>query len=319
MEKKLSSIFGQVVRIFLLTDDATLSSTLRTLFPGNDVQWEVFDSGKQLLEALFTSPPHLLISGPVSGDLDNVEVVRIVKAENVFRHVCAVLCLTPERLAEGMDWNDVEADDFLLLPLREEGLTERMELILRRSTRTLDANPLTRLPGNTSIMQVIDQFINEEREFALAYLDIDHFKSFNDKYGFSRGDEALLMTARLLVSSVMSLEDAPKFVGHVGGDDFVFILPPDHMEIVCQNIIDAFDAIVPSFYDAEDRARGSILSTDRQGVIHSFPLMSISISVAVNRRQRFTHFGEISQTVGQLKSLAKSRAGSCYVVDRRRN
>ena len=318
MDRHIYSIFGQTVRIFLLTEDMTLARQLQALLPEDEVEWEVFSSGKALLEKLFASPPHMLISAPSSMDLDNVEVVRMVKVENVFRHVCAVLCITPERLAAGIDWHEVEADDFMLLPLREECLPARLELSLRRSTRTLDANPLTRLPGNTSIMQAIEQYIHEDCEFGLAYLDIDHFKSFNDKYGFSRGDEALLMTARLLVSIIMSMDDSPKFVGHVGGDDFVFILPVDCVEDVCQNIIDSFDAIVPSFYDVEDRIRGSILSTDRQGGFHSFPLMSISIAVVLNRDHRFNHFGEITSTVGQLKSIAKAKSGSCYVIDRRK-
>lgn len=320
MQKRLSSIFGQPVRIYVLSADPSLMAGLNKLFPQEEVEWQGFTSGKALMEAIFTSPPHMLISAPAEDDLDSIEVVRMIKSENVFRQVCAVLCLTPELLAKGMDWDSVEADDFILLPLEEErGLAHRLELALRRSTRTLDANPLTRLPGNTSIMQIVEQFLREEKKFALAYLDIDHFKSFNDKYGFSRGDEALLMTARLLVSIIMGVDETPKFVGHIGGDDFVFILPRSSIEEACKKIVSAFDSIVPSFYDDEDRERGSILSTDRQGVIHSYPLMSVSIAVAVNNRTRFRHYGEITQVLGQLKTVAKSKVGSNYVIDRRRN
>lgn len=319
MKTRLFSIFGQPVRIFVLSSDESVVASLRAMLPDDEVQWQAFSSGKALLEALFVRPPHMLICSSSGDELDCQEVIRIIKAENVFRQICAVLCVTPDVLEQGVDWSAVEVDDFIQLPLTDPQLLSlRLELALRRTTRTLDANPLTRLPGNSSIMQVIELYIKEGERFSLAYLDIDHFKSFNDKYGFARGDEILLMTARLLMSIVMSVEGEPKFVGHVGGDDFVFMLPWSGMEDACKSVINAFDAIVPSFYDAEDRVRGSIISTDRQGALHSFPLMSISIAVANNHQRSYLHYGEITQTLGQLKSLAKSKAGSNYVVDRRK-
>lgn len=320
MKTRLFSIFGQPVRIFVLGSDESLIDSLRARLPEDEVVWQNFTRGKVLLEALFARPPHMLICSSSMDELDCLEVIRIIKAENVFRQVCTVMCLTPEALERGVDWSSVEVDDFFLLPLAEEKLLRlRLELALRRVTRTLDANPLTRLPGNSSIMHIIELYLKEGERFSLAYLDIDYFKSFNDKYGFARGDEVLLMAARLLMSIVMSVDGDPKFVGHVGGDDFVFMLPCDGMEDACKNVISAFDAIVPSFYDAEDRTRGCIQAMDRKGVLNSFPLMSISIAVAGNSNRMYQHYGEITQTLGQLKSLAKSKAGSNYVVDRRKN
>ena len=102
-----------------------------------------------------------------------------------------------ESKLQAFDWNDVEIDDFIILPSTALEIHARLELALYRSTRTLDANPLTRLPGNTSIMQMVEQYIEEEVDFSFAYIDIDNFKSFNDKYGFSRGYEALLMTVNV--------------------------------------------------------------------------------------------------------------------------
>lgn len=317
MRIDLRDIFGHPVQIYLLCDERELTERLRRLWPAEEAEWQVFDNGKHLLECLFTEPPHVLITCVHSDELSGLDVVRMVKGENVYRQVCALLMLDEKALKNKINWGQVEVDDFILLSMGDEEMRSRIELAIRRSTRTLDANPLTRLPGNTSIMQTIQRYTEVGQDFALGYVDIDNFKSFNDKYGFSRGDEALFMTARVIITTVASIDVKPNFVGHIGGDDFVFILPVECAEEACKKLISSYDAIVPSFYDEEDRRRGAIEAHDRKGRLHAYPLLSISIAVVFNKNSRFTHFAEMSQIAGQVKKLAKTRSGSCYVIDRR--
>jgi diguanylate cyclase (GGDEF)-like protein len=183
---------------------------------------------------------------------------------------------------------------------------------------TLDANPLTRLPGNTSIINTVQRLFAYGTDFALAYADLDHFKPYNDKYGFSRGDEILLMAARIIGNTVSMQQSDPSFVGHIGGDDFVFVLSPDVVEDACRSIISDFDAIVPSFYDPADRAHGYILSYDRQGKEQIFPILSISIAVVRNIQAKYSCYAELSHAAGQVKSITKDTPGSTYVIDRRK-
>lgn len=313
----LRAVWGEPVRIYLLADDSELVHSFQSLWPADAVSWTVFSSGKELLDCLFNDPPHVLIASLYSKDLSGLDVIRMVKNENVYRQICSILLIEEKCLVTDDVGDDASFDDFIVLPSQIEELRVRVGLAMRRSTRTLDANPLTRLPGNTSIIHTIQAYVNEKVDFALAYADIDNFKSFNDKYGFSRGDEALLMTARLIVTSVGSIDVQPRFVGHVGGDDFIFILPVDYIEDTCKKLIKAYDAIVPNFYDEEDRKRGAIIAPDRQGVMHAYPLLSISIAVIINKNGRFSHFGEMSYIAGQVKRKAKLTQGSCYVIDRR--
>jgi GGDEF domain-containing protein len=125
------------------------------------------------------------------------------------------------------------------------------------------------------------------------------------------------MTARVIVNSIKGFMGANTFVGHVGGDDFVFIVPPEKAESACRQVIDNFDSIVPHFYDQEDRTRGAIHSLDRRGKEQVFPIMAISIAVVFNRDGRLKHFGEASQIAMNLKKEAKKNPGSCYVMDKR--
>ncbi len=317
MQGTLQSFVGTKPQIFLLCTDEELCERFQSLWGDDEVQWKIFSSGKKLLELFFNDPPHMLICGDSNDDISGLKILDIVKSENVYKQVCTILILTKENLEDSLKIGGIAVDDFLVLPVENTEMRTRLELALQRSSCTLDANPLTRLPGNTSIMQAIEKHIHEKSAFAAAYLDIDNFKAFNDKYGFFRGDEALLMTARLLMATIMDFEAPYKFLGHIGGDDFFFIIPEDCVEDVCKRLVATYDEIVPNFYDEEDREQKGITSKDRMGNIQRFPFMSISIAVTTNNDARFTHYGEVSQSLGQLKSLCKAKEGSCYVVDRR--
>ncbi len=303
--------------IFLLTTDETLCQTLQGFWSSEHVRWRVFTSGRALLEKVFTEPPQILICSEESDDIGGIDVIGTVKSENIFMKICAVLILSRDTL-QNVQLTDLRIDDFLLCPFDVLGAKARLEFALQRFSSVLDANPLTHLPGNTSIMHTVDRYLVEKTPIAFAYLDIDNFKAFNDKYGFSRGDEVLLVTARLLVSTVMGMDAPHKFVGHIGGDDFFFLTPPDVMEEACKHLTTVYDSLIPTFYDDDDKERGGIESHDRQGNVSEYPFMSISIGITINKDGCYSHYGEISQSLGQLKKHAKTTQGSCYVFDRRK-
>ncbi len=325
---------GRGQRFFLVCADPGRTAFFLELWPANDVEWTVFQRGPMAVEQVFNAPPDLLVvdsvpalpagrqgrQGGRQADLpqfSGAALVNMVKSENVYRQVPVVLCLDEGTLAAGLDFGSVEVDDFLLYPVSAQEARARLSLTIHRASRELDANPLTKLPGNTSIIHRIQDLIDRREPFALAYVDLDHFKSFNDKYGFSRGDEVLMMTARVVVNTIRGFPGKQSFVGHVGGDDFVFILPIDVMETACQRIVESFDGIVPHFYDQEDQERGGILSTDRKGRMQEFPVMTVSIAVLFNTEGCLKHFGEASQIAMNLKKKAKAMPGSSYVLDRR--
>lgn len=311
------TLFPRTQRAFLLTPDPELAALFQGLWPGGEVEWTVFERGRRAMEVIFNEPPDLLVVDNRLEDIASTEVATIVKSENVYRQLPVILCLDETDLLQPWNWNELEADDFLVRPVSPVQARERVHLTLCRASRAMDANPLTKLPGNTSIIQRIQDLIDRKDDFALSYCDLDYFKSFNDKYGFSRGDEVLMMTARVIVNTIRGFTGIRTFVGHVGGDDFVFITPASIAEEACRRVVDAFDGIVPHFYDQDDRDRGSIVSTDRQGEVRTFPLMALSIAVVFNTGGRLKHFGEASAIAMGLKKKAKENPKSCYVLDRR--
>jgi diguanylate cyclase (GGDEF)-like protein len=191
--------------------------------------------------------------------------------------------------------------------------------IVRRSRlRELrEASPLTGLPGNTRIRREISRRIDGGAPFAVCYVDIDRFKSVNDAYGFVRGDELILLLAAVLRSAASRESERP-FLGHVGGDDFLLICPPERVSDLVEGVISEFERRVPALYDPEHAARGYLVSVDRRGVKHEWDLATLSVGVAVSGERRFRDPAEVVAVATEMKSVAKSAPGSHVAVDRRR-
>jgi diguanylate cyclase (GGDEF)-like protein len=279
--------------------------------------FRVSEPSLSALDTIYSEPPDLvIINQPLKGDRWKELCIRI-RADIVFGHLPIMLILQSSDHSREIDWEKIPVDDYLRKPFDPCEIRSRVSLIFARVARVWDANPLTRLPGNHSIMREIQAWIDSEAPFAIGYVDLDHFKSYNDKYGFLRGDEIIKMTARLLANSARKLNSAKAFVGHVGGDDFVFIVSPDKLDGVCSEFIRHFDLIVGDFYDEEDRIRGYIESVNRQGNKERFPIMSVSIAVVTNEFSPIKHIGRLSALAAEMKKRVKSLQGSNYQKDLR--
>ncbi len=196
-------------------------------------------------------------------------------------------------------------------------IQEMMLKIKNSQLRYLDASPLTRLPGNLAIEQVLKEKMDRGEKFALCYIDLDDFKAFNDKYGYAKGSDLIKMTGEVVYRAKDKYAEQQDFVGHIGGDDFVLITSPEQVEKVCQTIINEFDRLIPDYYDADDLSKGFIEGTDRYGVKRRFSIMSISIAVVSDLRRSFTSPIEIAKVATEIKDYVKSLPGSNYLIDRR--
>jgi GGDEF domain-containing protein len=181
---------------------------------------------------------------------------------------------------------------------------------------SLDASPLTRLPGNIAIERSINRRLRDGASFAMCYLDVDNFKSYNDHYGYIKASEVLKQTGEVIYDAVKRQNDPDAFVGHIGGDDFVVIIDAKRVKSTCQEIIARFDAMVPSFYSAEDLAAGAIEGVDRYGVPRSFPLISLSIAALTCQPGSYATAAEIATAAAGLKDRVKESSGSNYIIVR---
>lgn len=183
--------------------------------------------------------------------------------------------------------------------------------------RAHNSNPLTGLPGNLVIDDHLKELVESKEPFAVMYLDLDNFKAYNDKYGFERGDQILLLTSQIVSRSIGKSGSTDDFLGHIGGDDFIVITKPEYVKTLAENIIELFDREIKSQYHPTDLTTGYIEVKNRRGQLEQFPIISISIAAISNQLYLFTNYLEIAEVAADLKKLAKQHPGSCVVYDRR--
>jgi len=275
-----------------------------------------FKDMKSALDFIYNCNPDLLLLDISEDRESNVRILNDLKNEPIFGQM-AVLSIFPDDY-EIPAWEDLLTDDYVRRSMVESEIVRKVELCLFRTERIVELNPLTRLPGNITITRQIQGRLDRGEKFAAAYADLDFFKPFNDRYGFSRGDEVLKMVGRLILNMVKEQQPQGSFVGHVGGDDFIYVMKIDLVEETSRRIVDYFDRMVGTFYDSKDREQGHIQSVDRAGAEKAFPLMTISIGIAHNAHREFAHYSEISQVASEMKHCSKNIEGSNIQIDRRK-
>ena len=183
---------------------------------------------------------------------------------------------------------------------------------MRRRNAEASASPTTKLPGPSSIEREVQRRLHERKAFAFAYLDLDNLKAYNDYYGFAKADGVVRQTGDLLREIFAKDARSGDFLGHVAGDDFVFITAPETVDVICRKVIAAFDRIIPLYYDKADRERGYIEAEDRFGEKRRFPIMSVSV-VAVLADGKTAGHAELARQAADLKKRAKAVNGSVYL------
>ena len=211
------------------------------------------------------------------------------------------------------------ADEVLREGISPAEAAQRLDGMLRRSDRDVYVHPSTRLPGTNEIEAEIGRRLASDERFATCYADLDHFKEYNDRYSYYDGDRVIRILSKILHDVVSGYCGRTGFVGHIGGDDFIFIIPVDAVQEVCSEIIAIFDALVPYQYSEQDRRAGYFFGKDRRGQLHRVPLMTVSIGIVTNERRRFSHAAQVSELVTEMKSYAKTLPGSVFTVDRRQD
>jgi len=247
-----------------------------------------------------------------------LELCRQMKAEPFTAVVPVIVYVNGDGPDIAADALEAGADEVLTQRLSKRETELRLLLALRRAQRDVSVHPTTRLPGTVQIERDFGERLRAGGKFAVCYADLDNFKEFNDRYGYHQGDRVILIVSRIL-RDVVRAYSPTGFVGHIGGDDFIFSVPLDDMKRCCELVLEVFDTIVPYQYAEADREQGFFIGKDRRGNAFQVPLMTLSIGVVTNEHRTLTHPAEIGELATEMKSYAKTFTGSLYVVDRRTN
>lgn len=307
-----------MARILVVEDDPKSASRLARLLETEGYAPTLAGSGRTALAYAARAVPDLILLDENLPDCGGAELCRVFREQPSTTHV-PIIMVTPGPTTDA-EASGNGADDCVTQPFDDAELLARIRTHLVDRAEEPDISPRTQLPGATSVDRFLESLIRGGRTFAVLWLDVDDFGTYNDHYGFRRGDEVLSFVASLLSSASNGNGGGQSdLVGHIGGDDFVVVTEPERVARYCQKIIRDFDTGIGEHYDEEDRQRRCIVTTDGDGRTRTHPIITISISVVSNEYRRIASKAEVAEIAAQLQRLGKRMPRSSYHIDKRRS
>lgn len=307
--------------ILMVDDQADLLAPLARLLERDGYRVSLAVDGAQALEKAGADKPDLVLCDVQMPGMDGYEVVRRLRSLRPTAFV-PILFLsglgeTPEKV-RGLR---VGADDYLTKPVVYEELKARLEAVFARAQRSVGGNPITGLPGSAALEREVQSRVAAGQPFALASVDIDFFRPYNERYGFAKGDEVLRTLGQVLADALENEGSPEDFLAHAGGDDFAVLAAPERLDAVLARAMEMFDWLAPGFYDEADRERGGINADDRRGNPLFHPILRLSIGVATTETRRLSSYAEAAGVASEMRRYAKTlkRRASFVAKDRRRS
>ena len=305
-----------VQEIYIIDDDDSSIVIFRELFK-NDKEYKFISVKSEQIDIALKNIPSLIIINEDAIDRDVVGLCRQIRRDEDNTITPVIVVSSNSDKEHRMRILKESIEYYIKKPVDEEYLYYTVKNLNRLLAINRRISPLTGLPGNVQIHAELKKRLSNKEAFSVLYIDLDNLKAYTDVYGFLKGDQIIEFTADTVVNALHQNLEEGAFVGHIGGDDFVAIVPSTNCERLCQNILAEFDAKVTKFFTEEDLEKGYIEVANRKGIIEQFPLTSLSIGVVVVDVGRFTNILEIGEVGAQVKHAAKSVMGSSYAVDRR--
>ncbi|MCM8775105.1 MAG: diguanylate cyclase [Candidatus Omnitrophica bacterium] len=306
------------MRILVAEKDPAVRSLIITRLVHRHYEVIECSQSEDVLRALERERADLILISTQMERVGGKLLIERIRERSHLASVSVIVMAEEDQLAELLMIKERGFDDFLIKPFSPLDLQLRVALNIARNHEKIRTNALTHLPGNHTIEKIIRKKIEEGEKFSVLYVDINHFKSFNDLYGFEKGDNVIRQTANILLQTaekVLPNEDC--FVGHIGGDDFIVVLGVEHEEAFARTFIAEFDRIIPTYYNEAHQKQGYVRVTNRRGKRETVPLMSCSVAACNNVRRPYKNLGEIAQDAAEVKNFLKMQPGSHYLRDRR--
>ena len=303
--------------VYIIDDDESSLIVFRELFR-NDPNYKFISVKSEQIDVALNNIPSLIIINEDAVTRNVEELCAQIRKDEDNTITPVIVVSSNKEKEHRLNILKKSVEYYIRKPVDEDYLYHTIKNLGRLLSINRTISPLTGLPGNVQIHAELKKRLTKKEEFAVLYIDLDNFKAYNDIYGFLKGDQIIQFTADVILSGVHTFFTEGTFVGHIGGDDFIAIVPYENIEDICQTMIATFDKGVKRFFTEEDQEKGFIEVENRKGIIEQFPLTSVSIGVVVAEKGRFANILEIGEVSTQVKHMAKSVQGSSYSIDRRK-
>lgn len=300
-------------KILLIDDSDFFAQVVRNVLEEAGYIMLHANKGEVGLKMVREEKPDLVLLDVVMPDMDGFHVCSILRDSESNNLMPIIMLTSQDNQEDKLIGLELGADDYITKPFNNRELLSRVKNTLKRIDRNRGASPLTGLQGNLEIQAEIIPRIEKKLHFAVVYVDLDNFKAYNDVYGFAKGDIAIKMTADILTDGVRDYGNSDDFIGHIGGDDFVFITKPQTAEAICKGVIEQFDRRARELYNEKDLEAGSINTCNRLGVCMLYPIMTVSLAIVTNENGSFQTYLEMAEIAAELKKKAKALPGSNFV------
>lgn len=302
-------------KILVAEDDQDILELIKFTLTSEHYHVVWAEDGETAYKLAVSENPDLVMLDVQMPKLSGFEVCEKIR-ENPSMSLTPIIMLTSlSKTKDRITGIKLGADEYMTKPFEPVELVARVDNLLKRTREVLGANPLTKLPGAPTVEAEIKKRMETEGSFAVAYVDVDGFKSYNDKYGFDKGDTVIKLISLILRNAVSESGAQDGFVGHLGGEDFVIIAAADKIGSVCQHAAKSFEKMIPEQYDDDARARGFLWGTDRLGKQLKFPIMTLSIGAVKVQPGMYRHYSEvIEQAKFLLKKAKLTKGNSCEIA-----
>jgi DNA-binding response OmpR family regulator len=301
-------------RVLIVDDDPSIRLICREVLELGGYQVRDAGSANTALSEARRFRPDMIVLDVLMPGIDGYRTAEMIRADPAIGMAPIMFLSARGDTADKVRAFRSGAEDYMVKPFDAAELLARVAKALDRQARELGASPTTQLPGADAIQAEIERRLRDGDTTAVAcYLDLDNLKAFNDYYGYAKANAVIRQTGDVIRYVVQRAGGPGDFIGHIAGDDFVFITGADRADAVCRQICERFDHLIRLYYDPTDRERGSIETKDRFGVQRKFPIMSVSIAaISLLRAKSYAGLAELA-AVG--KRTAKAIPGSSYVRD----
>ena len=304
--------------VLVVDDDEQVLRLVKRVLDRAGFECVTVSDGRLAHDAAVEWRPDIILLDLMLGDITGDQIMEQLREDFRTRLIPVVFLSVRDSLKDKVEHLLSGADDYVTKPFVPEELVARLRAVMSRATTARGLSPLTGMSGNSDILREISRRLGVGQRFAVLYPDIDAFKSYNDHYGFLRGDD-VIKTLSTIILEVLEEHHSPQhFAGHVGGDDFVILTEPGLAEALATEITQRFDAAVPALYDPVDRERGWIESEERNGNMLRTPLISVSIGIVIAEPGSYSSAAAVAARASEVKGVAKRMPGSKWVLDRRR-
>lgn len=301
-------------RVLIVDDDPSIRSICAEVLRIADLSVQEATNGQEALEIMKTFRPDIVLLDITMPIMDGFETAEKIKADQTSSMTPIIFLSARGETNDKVKAFHIGAEDYIVKPFVTEELVARVRKALHRSHRDLGASPTTELPGGNAIAAEIEERIGNP-DTAFCYLDLDNLKAYNDHYSYAKADGIIRQTGDLIRNVIATHGSPSDFIGHIAGDDFVFITTRTDVDAICSALCSSFDKLVPLYYDKDDREKGYIETYDRYGEYRRFPLMSVSIAAITSEPNILESYSALAALAATGKKQAKAVVGSSYLRD----